>query len=153
MKEKFILSNHCVLFIRCVCKMTSKWVVVLEFFVLSQIASNLLFPLLFLSMKHLILFCTDILLWCNLIVPQKTHGETRCVCRPSCLHSQAKKRKREALIWRRIPMCRSSHDYVLSFVHLSSKRYLLNTPQGPSSEPVAPMAWCRVRKDLRTKGS
>lgn len=146
MKEKFILLNHCVLFIRCVCKMIPKSVAVLEFFVLSQITSNLLFPLPFLSMKHLILFCTDTVL----LVPQKTHGETRCVYRTSCLHSQPKTRKWEALIWWRIPMCRNSHDYVLSFVHLSSKRYLLNAPQGLSSEPVAPMIWCRVRKDLRT---
>lgn len=60
MGEVFISLNHCVLFIRCVCKMTPKWVALLEFFLLklSQIIPSSVFSLPFISLKHLKLLCT-----------------------------------------------------------------------------------------------
>ena len=94
----------------------------------------------------------DILLWCGSVLLQKTPWWRQVYVWPPCLHAEAKKKMRNSYLMD------SSHvqkftwlcSFICSFVF---QKIPTNASQGPSSEPVALVAWCRVSEGQRTDGS
>lgn len=135
---------------------TTCLVIVLGFFVLRlpQIISNFLFLLPPLLGEVVVWSISDYFAHRHLAVVWFYHtlGNSMVkpdVCTEFLVFILKPRRKWETLLCWRIPMYRNPTDYVISFVHLFSKRYLLKAAQGS----VAPVGWFRVSEGLRTNGS